>query len=179
MNQLGDFVKIRKWFTYGPSRDYFDHANCLGWVREGDADHDGCAIVICNGNETGTKRMQIPAGHAGEVWTEVLGWSQGEITIGDDVSFIMDLDFESSADVAIGMGRVPLSRSIGLGMGEARCKGSRGVLARCDRCSVICDFLVTDTDGGRWTYRIGEVLSSVNLFDPIVHLAASCRSRAN
>lgn len=28
--------------------------------------------------------MQIPDGHAGEVWTDVLGWYQGEVTIGDD-----------------------------------------------------------------------------------------------
>lgn len=40
----------------------------------------------------GEKRMQIPDGHAGEVWTDVLGWSQGEVTIGDDVSFLRFLE---------------------------------------------------------------------------------------
>lgn len=25
MNQLGDFVQIRKEFCYGPTRDYWDH----------------------------------------------------------------------------------------------------------------------------------------------------------
>ncbi|SGY14170.1 BQ5605_C010g06087 [Microbotryum silenes-dioicae] len=84
MSQLDDFVRIRKCFTYGPTRDYWDHPHCVGWVREGDADHDGCAVVICNGSEEGKKRMQIPDGHAGEKWTDVLGWYQGEVTIGDD-----------------------------------------------------------------------------------------------
>lgn len=31
--------------------------------------------------------MQIPDGHAGEKWTDILGWSQGEIEIGDDVRY--------------------------------------------------------------------------------------------
>lgn len=28
--------------------------------------------------------MQIPDGHAGEIWTDVLGWSEGEVVIGED-----------------------------------------------------------------------------------------------
>lgn len=28
MNQLDDFIRIRKNFTYGATREYFDHANC-------------------------------------------------------------------------------------------------------------------------------------------------------
>lgn len=30
--------------------------------------------------------MQVPEGHVGEIWTDVLGWSSGEVTIGEDVS---------------------------------------------------------------------------------------------
>lgn len=86
MSQLSDFIRVRKLFAYGPTRDYFDHrtsshpilspfatlrrrlltnklscrtANTVGWVREGDAEHDGCAVVICNGTEEGMKRMQV------------------------------------------------------------------------------------------------------------------------
>ncbi|KAK4702483.1 alpha-amylase, partial [Phenoliferia sp. Uapishka_3] len=84
MAQLDDFIRIRKIYTYGPTRDYWDHPNCAGWVREGDAEHEGCAVVICNGSGEGEKRMQLADGHAGEVWTDLLGWSQGEVTIGDD-----------------------------------------------------------------------------------------------
>lgn len=84
MGQLDDFIRARKVFAYGPTRDYWDHAQCAGWVREGDAEHDGCAVVICNGTGDGEKRMQLVDSHAGEVWTDILGWSQGEITIEED-----------------------------------------------------------------------------------------------
>lgn len=30
------------------------------------------------------KRMEVGAEHANEKWTDVLGWSEGEVTIGED-----------------------------------------------------------------------------------------------
>lgn len=47
--------------------------------------------------------MQIPDGHAGEIWTDVLGWSQGEITIGDDVSLYLpsQYNFNFNTDTKI------------------------------------------------------------------------------
>lgn len=51
VSQLADFIRARKLFAYGRTRDYWDHANCVGWVREGDETHDGCAVVLCNGDE--------------------------------------------------------------------------------------------------------------------------------
>ncbi|BGP33020.1 hypothetical protein JCM10296v2_004809 [Rhodotorula toruloides] len=83
---LAELVKARRWFAYGPTRDYWDHANCLGWIREGDADHDGCAVVICNGTGEGEKRMQVQGNneHKGEKWIDVLGWTQGEVEIEED-----------------------------------------------------------------------------------------------
>ncbi|GAA5821107.1 hypothetical protein JCM10212_002981 [Sporobolomyces blumeae] len=84
VSQLADIVRARKLFAYGPTRDYKDHPQTWGWVREGDENHDPCAVVICNGTSDGEKRMQLPGGHAGEVFTDVLGWYQGEVTIGED-----------------------------------------------------------------------------------------------
>lgn len=34
--------------------------------------------------EGGNKRMEVGKEHAGEKWTDILGWSQGEIEIGED-----------------------------------------------------------------------------------------------
>lgn len=34
-------------------RDYWDHQNCVGWVREGNDSYDGCAVVMCNGDDDG------------------------------------------------------------------------------------------------------------------------------
>ena len=39
VGQLADLIRARKLFCYGETRDYFDHANCLGWVRVGDESH--------------------------------------------------------------------------------------------------------------------------------------------
>ena len=33
--QLADLIYARKSFAYGQQDDYFDTANCLGWVRRG------------------------------------------------------------------------------------------------------------------------------------------------
>ncbi|KZP22109.1 glycoside hydrolase family 13 protein [Athelia psychrophila] len=91
--QLADLIRARKQFAYGEQRDYWDHVQCAGWVRVGDKagengqgavrGHDGCAVVLSIG-DAGAKRMEVGREHAGEVWTDVLGWHQGEVTIGED-----------------------------------------------------------------------------------------------
>ncbi|KAL1405244.1 hypothetical protein Q8F55_008870 [Vanrija albida] len=82
--QLEDIIRARKLFAYGEQADYWDHANCIAWHRKGDDCHDGLVAVLCNGTEEGTKRIDVGKEHAGEKWSDVLGWSQGEVTIGDD-----------------------------------------------------------------------------------------------
>ncbi|KAK9460987.1 glycoside hydrolase superfamily [Lipomyces oligophaga] len=82
--QLADLILARKLFAYGDQEDYFDYATCLGWVRRGTWDRpSGCAVVLSNAGE-GTKHMCVGAEHAGEIWTDVLGWSKEEVTIGED-----------------------------------------------------------------------------------------------
>ncbi|KAM0285832.1 hypothetical protein ACHAQH_001294 [Verticillium albo-atrum] len=74
----------RKLYAYGKQADYFDYATCLGWVRYGTWDRPaGCAVVLSNAGP-GEKRMHVGEVHAGEVWTDVLGWSDREVVIGDD-----------------------------------------------------------------------------------------------
>ncbi|KAK8039300.1 alpha-amylase [Apiospora rasikravindrae] len=74
----------RKLYSYGKQQDYFDYATCLGWVRYGTWDRKyGCAVVMSNAGP-GEKKMHVGEIHAGEVWTDVLGWSDREVTIGDD-----------------------------------------------------------------------------------------------
>ncbi|KAI0161223.1 glycoside hydrolase family 13 protein [Xylariaceae sp. FL1272] len=81
---LPKLMLARKLYAYGQQADYFDYATCLGWVRYGTWDRRfGCATVISNAGP-GEKRMHVGEMHAGEVWTDVLGWSDREVTIGDD-----------------------------------------------------------------------------------------------
>ncbi|KAJ6532771.1 alpha-amylase [Mycena vulgaris] len=72
VTQLGDLIRARKLFAYGELRDYWDHMNCVGWVRMGEPEkgrHNGCAVVICNGDE-GFKRMEV-----GKVFIGEDGWA--------------------------------------------------------------------------------------------------------
>jgi len=80
MSQLADFVRSRKLFAYGDVRDYWDHPNCVGWVRTGEEGRDGCAVLMCNGDE-GYKSMEVGKEHAGEEWTDVLRWHPGVVVI--------------------------------------------------------------------------------------------------
>ncbi|KAK0634334.1 alpha amylase [Bombardia bombarda] len=81
---LPKLTLARKLYSYGKQTDYFDYETCIGWVRYGTWDRRfGCAVVISNAGP-GTKRMHVGEMHAGERWTDVLGWSSGEIVIDDD-----------------------------------------------------------------------------------------------
>ncbi|KIX96715.1 uncharacterized protein Z520_07434 [Fonsecaea multimorphosa CBS 102226] len=83
--KLPHLVLARKLFAYGDQDDYFDEdPNCLGFVRRGTEDRkSGLACVMSNA-DPGTKRMFVGKEHAGEVWTDVLGWQQDEVRIGED-----------------------------------------------------------------------------------------------
>lgn len=75
----------RKLYAYGAQDEYWDEANCVGWVRRGTHDRkDGCAVVMSNTGEA-RKRMFVGEEHKGEVWSDLLGWApDGEVTIGED-----------------------------------------------------------------------------------------------
>lgn len=78
---LPNLVLARKLYSYGLQKDYFDYATCIGWVRYGTWDKPfGCAVVMSNAGP-GEKKMHVGEMHAGEKWTDVLGWEQGEVEI--------------------------------------------------------------------------------------------------
>ncbi|VBB78241.1 Putative Glycoside Hydrolase Family 13 [Podospora comata] len=83
----GDLPRImlaRKLYSYGQQADYFDYPTCIGWVRYGTWDRPfGCVVVMSNAGP-GSKRMHVGEMHAGEVWTDVMGWNDAKIKIGDD-----------------------------------------------------------------------------------------------
>lgn len=81
---LPRLMLARKLYSYGEQADYFDYATCLGWVRYGTHDRPfGSAVVVSNAG-AGTKKMHVGEQHAGEKWTDVLGWSEGEVVIDED-----------------------------------------------------------------------------------------------
>ncbi|KAK9450935.1 glycoside hydrolase superfamily, partial [Limtongia smithiae] len=82
--KLSDIILARSLYAYGDQHDYFDYPTCLGWVRRGTWDRsNGMAVVVSNAGP-GEKKMFVGEEHAGQVWTDVLGWEPGEVTIDDD-----------------------------------------------------------------------------------------------
>jgi alpha-amylase len=82
VENIEKLVNARKRFAYGPQRDYLDHANCIGWTREGDEEHpgSGCAVIISNGDE-GFKTMEVGKAHTGKTFVDWLGKHPGKVTI--------------------------------------------------------------------------------------------------
>lgn len=79
--KLANLVLARKLFAYGEQNDYFDEANCVGFVRRGTEDRkSGLACVMSNA-EPGQIRMFVGKEHEGETWTDVLGWQTEEVKI--------------------------------------------------------------------------------------------------
>lgn len=82
--KLADIVLARKLYAYGSQEDYIDEANCIGFVRRGTKEHpEGIACIMSNA-DIGEIKMAVGKEHTGEVWTDVLGWSDREVKIDED-----------------------------------------------------------------------------------------------
>jgi alpha-amylase len=55
---LDAFLDARARYNYGDQHDYFDHANCIGWLRTGDEEHPGAMVVLMSNGEAGVKRIE-------------------------------------------------------------------------------------------------------------------------
>jgi alpha-amylase len=82
---LSEMLSARKDIAYGEQRDYFDHPNTIGWVREGvdEKPDSGCAVVITNGGE-GYKDMEIGKKHSGTTFIDLLKNRNDEVNINQD-----------------------------------------------------------------------------------------------
>ncbi|QKS72910.1 alpha-amylase [Paenalkalicoccus suaedae] len=82
---LDPLLIARRDYAYGDQDDYFDHGNTIGWVRYGikEVEGSGCAVVLSNGEE-GDKHMFVGDDTEGEVWYDITGNREEEVTIGED-----------------------------------------------------------------------------------------------
>lgn len=80
VKELPALLKARKEYAYGMQRDYFDFPNCIGWTREGDDEHAGCAVVLSNG-DSGTKTMEVGKRYAGKTFNDLLQKHEQKIEI--------------------------------------------------------------------------------------------------
>jgi alpha-amylase len=82
---IDDLMKARATHAFGDQYDYFDHANTIGWTRQGTEEHPGGLAVVLSNGDSGTKRMQTALadhgfydllGHIDEtITTDGEGWA--------------------------------------------------------------------------------------------------------
>lgn len=89
--KLPGIILARKLYAFGPQIDYFERSDCIGWVRQGEQEHpDGCAVVLSWSHDmletyqSPCLAMNVGQQHAGEVWTDVLGFEWSAVTIDED-----------------------------------------------------------------------------------------------
>ncbi len=80
---LDKLISARDKYAYGLQRDYFDHPNCVGWTREGDGEHSGCAVVLSN-SDKGDKHMEMGKRYAGKRFKDILGRRGEEVVIDEE-----------------------------------------------------------------------------------------------
>lgn len=80
-----NMMKVRKHLGYGMQRDYFDHANTIGWTREGEGKKrlSGCAVIMTNGS-AGDKTMEMGKRHAGKTFVDICGGRPEKVVINKD-----------------------------------------------------------------------------------------------
>lgn len=83
VENIEKLLQARCDYAFGTQRDYFDHPNCIGWTREGDDMHSGCAILLSNGDH-GNKYMEIGKRYAGSVFIDMLEKNPSEVSINED-----------------------------------------------------------------------------------------------
>ncbi len=81
--KIEELLKVRKLFAYGFQRDYFEDANCLGWTREGDENHAGCAVVLSN-RDAYEKPMEMGMPYAGQHFYDYLQRFDHEVEIDEN-----------------------------------------------------------------------------------------------
>ncbi len=82
---LGALVAARRDLAYGPQHDYFDHADIVGFTREGDSCHPGSGLAcLLSDGPGGEKRMYIGTAFAGCRFYDLLGGRPDTVTVGGD-----------------------------------------------------------------------------------------------
>lgn len=80
---IEELLRARKDHAYGSQRDYFEDANCLGWVREGDEAYEGCAVVLSN-KESYQKPMEMGLRYSGRTFYDAMHHFEDKITVDEN-----------------------------------------------------------------------------------------------
>jgi alpha-amylase len=75
---LPKLLKARQQFAYGEQINYFDHPNCIAWMRKGDKEHSGCVIIVSNSDD-GYKEIDMGKENAHSIYIDFLEQRNDEI----------------------------------------------------------------------------------------------------
>lgn len=79
IDDLPKLLIVRQQFATGEQIRYFDHPNCIAWVRNGAKEKFGCVTIISNGDE-GFKKIDLGKENAYSKFKDFLGHRKEEIT---------------------------------------------------------------------------------------------------
>ena len=80
---LPRLIKARQELAYGEQINYFDHPNCIAWIRKGDDNHEGCVVIISNSEES-YKEMNLGKENAFAKFEDFLGFRTEIIELDDN-----------------------------------------------------------------------------------------------
>ncbi|SEM34949.1 alpha-amylase [Chryseobacterium taichungense] len=80
---LPKLLEARQHFAVGEQIRYFDHPNCIAWIRKGNDDVFGCVTIISNSDE-GFKEISLGKENANSTFKDFLNQRQEEIKTDED-----------------------------------------------------------------------------------------------
>lgn len=83
IESLPALTEARKRFANGAQTDYFDHPNCVGFVRHGTASAPGCVVVLSNGGAA-EKAVDLGSALVGKTFVDFLRHREDRIKIGNN-----------------------------------------------------------------------------------------------
>jgi alpha-amylase len=91
---LPALLKARQQFAYGDEIRYFDHPDCIAWVRKGDVEHSGCVTILSN-NQEGFKEMELGKEYAQTTFKDFLGQRDDKITTDENGKAVFTVNARS------------------------------------------------------------------------------------
>lgn len=79
---IDHFLRVRRSYAFGEHNDYFDHQNCVGWTRTGNAEHPGGMAVLLSNDADEVKSMN--PGSPGTTYGDVTEHVKETVTTNDE-----------------------------------------------------------------------------------------------
>jgi len=80
---LPSLMQARQKFAYGEQVNYFDHPNCIAWIRKGNEDRNGCVVIVSNSAE-GYKTIDLGKENARRKFFDFLGFRKEIIDLDEN-----------------------------------------------------------------------------------------------